>query len=550
MSTILMPDQKQFHAKAQRKEKPKAQRKLLRFFLRLQIFFTLAPLREIVCSIFISLVVVFVPYIFALALNCFYVHHSRRRLKTTERGYKGVMAEETISLEPTTLHSNLAAGKPVCPVCGREAPDGLVPLAALSEELRVIVTANAPAGAVLGEVCPRCVELFERARVQLREDSAVFEQGGNVLSTPLRMDADDRFTGKGVTIAFLDSGFYAHPDLTRPRNRILAYHSIVGAEGDQTGLEKPDPASWHGMMTSVVAAGNGGLSSGFYRGIAPNAHVVLVKLAKSGRITEENIQRGLEWVLAHRDKYKIRIVNISAGGDEEQSYLHNELNQTVERAVSTGLIVVCAVGNAGLAPGHPVLPPASAPSAISVGGLDDQNSLDRARRGMYRSSYGPTFDGFQKPEVIAPGIWVPAPILPHTPTAEEAELFARLDDAPDEQLLDIIAENAGMDEDLDEAQGLPLPLLRQLITVKLREGNVITQHYKYVDGTSFASPIVASIVACMLEANPKLTPQQVKRILIDTAERLPAIEVDRQGWGVVASRRAVEFALALRSLKT
>jgi serine protease AprX len=150
--------------------------------------------------------------------------------------------------------------------------------------------------------------------------------------------------------------------------------------------------------------------------------------------------------------------------------------------------------------------------------------------------------------VIAPGIWVPAPILPHTQTAGEAELFAKLDNAPDDQLRAIIAEHAGTDQDLDEARDLPIHLLRQLITIKLREGNVITQHYKYVDGTSFASPIVASIVACMLEANPQLTPQQVKRILIETAERLPAIEVDRQGWGVVAPRRAVEYALALRTI--
>jgi serine protease AprX len=458
------------------------------------------------------------------------------------------MAEEIISLEPTTLHSNRAAGNPICPVCGREAPDGLAPFDALSEELKIIIAANAPSGAILAEICPRCIELFERARVQLQVDAAIFEQGGHVLSTPLRMDADDRFTGEGVTIAFLDSGFFAHSDLTTPTNRILAYHSIAATEGDKTNLETTDPSSWHGMMTSVVAAGNGGLSNGFYRGIAPDAKVVLVKLAKSGRISEENIRRGLEWVLAHREEYGIRIVNISAGGDYEQSYLHNELAQTVERAVALGLVVVCAVGNAGLAPGHPVLPPASAPSAISVGGLDDQNSLDRARRGMYRSSYGPTVDGLQKPEVIAPGIWVPAPILPHTQTAEEAELFAKLDNAPDDQLRAIIAENAGTDQDLDEARDLPIHLLRQLITIKLREGNVITQHYKYVDGTSFASPIVASIVACMLEANPQLTPQQVKRILIETAERLPAIEVDRQGWGVVAPRRAVEYALALRTI--
>jgi serine protease AprX len=190
-----------------------------------------------------------------------------------------------------------------------------------------------------------------------------------------------------------------------------------------------------------------------------------------------------------------------------------------------------------------VLPPASAPSCIAVGGLDDQNSLDRARRGMYRSSYGPTIDGLQKPEVIAPGIWVAAPILPHTPTAEEAELYSRLDAAADEELPSLLKQYRGVDEDLDQASDLRVPLLRQLITIKLREGNVINEHYKYVDGTSFAAPIVSSIVACMLEANPRLTPQQIKRILISSAERVHDVVVDRQGWGVVNARRATEVAL-------
>ncbi|HEY0324224.1 MAG TPA: S8 family serine peptidase [Pyrinomonadaceae bacterium] len=457
------------------------------------------------------------------------------------------MSEVIISNEPTELHSGKAAGKPICPVCGRESPDGLVPFDAINDDLKVIVSANAPGGTLVSEICPRCIELFERARIQLETDAAVFEQGGNVLSTPLRMDADERFTGRGVTMAFLDSGFYPHPDLTKPDNRILAYHSIVASEGDKTTLESPDPASWHGMMTSVVAAGNGGLSNGFYRGIAPDARLVLVKVGK-GRISEENIERGLRWVMRYRHKYNIRVVNISAGGDDEESYLNNKLAQTVEEAVKSGLVIVCAVGNAGHMQGHPVLPPASAPSAIAVGGLDDQNSLDRARFGMYRSSYGPTVDGLQKPEVIAPGIWVPAPILPHTPTAEQVELLSLLDNAPDERLHEIIGEHAGVDPSLDEARELPVYLLRQLIMIKLREENVITRHYKYVDGTSFASPIVASICAAMLEANTDLTPQQVKRILIETAERLPGIEVDRQGWGVVSARRAIEFALTLRQM--
>jgi serine protease AprX len=453
---------------------------------------------------------------------------------------------ETISLEPKGTGADQSAGYPVCSVCGRESGEGLVPIASLDEELQAITSANAPAGRIVSDLCPRCAELFRRAQVQLHADSVVFEQGGRVLPTYLRVGADERFAGRGVTVAFLDSGFYAHPDLTTPRNRILAYHSIV--PGDPSTLETPDVASWHGMMTSVVAAGNGSLSNGFYRGIAPESNVVLVKLAKTGRITEANIREGLAWVLEHRDEYKIRVVNISAGGDNQQSYLHNKLCQTVERVVREGLTVVCAVGNSGMVPGHPVLPPASSPSSIAVGGLDDQNSLDRARRGMYRSSYGPTVDGLQKPELIAPGIWVAAPILPHTPTAAEAELYAKLDRAQDDELRPMIEENAEVDKDLAGSLDLPTPLLRHLISIKLHEADVISEHYKYVDGTSFAAPIVSSVVACMLEANPQLSPQQVKRILIDTAERLPGVEIDRQGWGVVNPRRAVESALALRPI--
>ena len=434
---------------------------------------------------------------------------------------------------------------PVCPVCERYCEDELHHIDVLHESFHHIVRSNA-ATPEADHLCRRCLELFKRARRQIESHASVFEQNDFVLPTPLRMDADERFRGRGVTMAFLDSGFYAHPDLTEPKNRIVAYHSIFAPDDDQTSLETNDVASWHGMMTSVVAAGDGGLVDGFYRGIASEADLVLVKIGRTGRISEGQIEEGLEWVLANAAKHHIKVINISAGGDRDESYLTNPLSQTVERCTRAGITVVCAVGNAGYVRGHPVLPPASAPSCIAVGGLDDQNSTDRARRGMYRSSYGPTVDGLQKPEVIAPGIWVAAPILPHTPTAAEAELYAKLDAASDEELPALIEQNRGLDKDLDEAIDLRIPMLRQLITIKLREGNVINQYYKYVDGTSFAAPIVSSIVACMLEANPRLTPQRIKRILIDTAERVSDIEVERQGWGVVNARRAVEQALQLR----
>src|SRR5947207_2118121 len=445
------------------------------------------------------------------------------------------MSEVLDILEDTTQ-----AQARVCPVCDRFAEE-LFAMSSLPERLASIIIPNAAAPNA-DQVCARCLALFSRAERQIESHATIFERNDFVLPTPLRMDADERFAGRGVTIAFLDSGFYAHPDLTQPTNRIVAYHSIFSADGDETSLHTNDVASWHGMMTSVVAAGNGGLAGGFYRGIASEANIALVKIGRTGRISEAQIQKGLEWVLDHAAEFKIRVVNISAGGDFEESYLTNSLSQTVERCTLAGLAVVCAVGNAGHVPGHPVLPPASAPSSIAVGGLDDQNSLDRARRGMYRSSYGPTIDGLQKPELIAPGIWVAAPILPHTPTADEAGLYADLNAASDEELPELIGENRGIDKDLDQAVGLRIPLLRQLITIKLREGNVINQYYKYVDGTSFAAPIVSSIIACMLEANPKLSSQQIKRILIGTAERVPDVEIDRQGWGVVNARRAVEVA--------
>ena len=130
----------------------------------------------------------------------------------------------------------------VCPVCERFVLGDPFPIAALPESLQSIITPNAGTTNAT-EVCARCVELFSRAQRQIQSHASVFEQNDFVLPTPLRMDADERFTGRGVTIAFLDSGFYRHPDLTKPRNRIRAYQSIFAAEGDTSSLETADVAS-------------------------------------------------------------------------------------------------------------------------------------------------------------------------------------------------------------------------------------------------------------------------------------------------------------------
>lgn len=365
-----------------------------------------------------------------------------------------------------------------------------------------------------------------------------------ILPTPRRLHAATGLSGRGVTIAFLDAGFFAHPDLTQPVNRIRAYVDITDESAGANSLHEPDPSSWHGMMTSVVACGNGHLSGGTYRGLASGASLVLVRCGRVQRVTHDDIRRGLEWVYRHRRRHRIRIVNISVGGDYEASYHFDALSRAAERLVRAGVFVCAAVGNAGHQPGHPVLPPASAPGVLAVGGHDDKNQLAFEGYDMYHSSYGPTIDGLQKPEVLAPGIWVAAPILPGTPTAAQARLLHLLERAKPSDLRALIEAHAGVDPALDAVAHLDPLIIRQGVEARLRDDHVISDHYKHVDGTSFASPIVASVAAQMIEANPALTPQAIRTILIRTARRLPHVPVDRQGWGVISPSTAVEEARA------
>lgn len=357
-----------------------------------------------------------------------------------------------------------------------------------------------------------------------------------------RVGLNEHYAGRGVTIAFLDAGFYAHPDLTTPRNRIREYYNVLNGESGVERLMTPHPFAWHGMMTSVVCAGNGHLSGGRYKGLAHESDVVLLKVGSLSRIRHDDIALGIEWVLANMVRHNIRVLNISCGGDYEATYLTDHLSRMAEAAVRQGIVVVCAAGNAGHDVNHPVVPPASAPAVITVGGFNDEGNPRLGKFSSYHSSYGPTIDGLQKPEIIAPAIWVAAPLLPDTPTAAEARLLHLLDETEDHELQSVLASNRGISRVLDEATGREPYLIRQIIAAQLHDQKVIDRHYKHVDGTSFAAPIVSSIVANMLEANPKLAPHQVKRILIDTAARLPHVAIERQGWGVIQASAAVREA--------
>ena len=362
-----------------------------------------------------------------------------------------------------------------------------------------------------------------------------------VIPTPVRLNANAEYSGKGVTVAFLDSGFYPHPDLVAPVNRVIAYHDIAG---EQLLLVPGGPAEsrqWHGTQTSIAATGNGTLSDGVYRGLAHESEIVLVKVSEGGRITEENIARGIQWVVANRERYGIRVLNISLGGDEDVPCSKSIVDQAAEEAISHGIVVVAAAGNSGHEDRHSI-PPANSPSVITVGGYSDRNRLDGDELDLYQSNFGATADGTIKPEIVAPAMWVAAPILPGTTFYERAEALSRLASAADYQLPPLARELQAKAELPEQLVNSDATEIRRYVEVILQQQKIVAAHYQHVDGTSFAAPIVTSVVAQMIEANSALTPGAVKNILVSTADRIASEPVIRQGYGVVNARGAVELA--------
>src|SRR5215510_12235548 len=340
-----------------------------------------------------------------------------------------------------------------------------------------------------------------------------------VIPTPVRLNANPEFTGKGVTVAFLDSGFCPHPDLVTPVNRVVAYEDLTNERHTLFSTDPVESWQWHGTQTSVAAAGNGQLSSGVYRGLAHKSELVLVKVSERGRITEESIAQGIQWIIANRERYNIRVLNISLGGDEDVPCSNSIVDQAAEEAISKGIAVVAAAGNSG-AEGHHSIPPANSPSVITVGGYTDHNQLNATELDLYHSNFGVTADGTVKPEIVAPAMWVAAPILPGTSLYERAEALSRLAAVVDYELRDLARE-------LKEAAELPEQVansdaagMAAYVDATLQQYKNVAADYEHVDGTSFAARIVASVVAQMIQANPTLTPGAIKNILVSTADRI------------------------------
>lgn len=424
----------------------------------------------------------------------------------------------------------------VCPFCQHPTPpEQLAQVNWLGAELLTGLADRHPGWRAADGACPGCVQeallqmllaqghdaLHQRIQQVWPLDA---EAAFGAIPTPLRLHADPRFTGRGVAIAMVDVGFFPHPDLTQPANRIRAWVDATAPAGPQALFFGPDEQptwpgwdalherQWHGTMTATAAAGNGHLSHGLYRGLASDADLVLVQVRNDRQgISDQAIVRALQWLAENAAALGLRVVNISLGGAARADLRRNPIDEAVAVLVAQNVVVTAAAGNDGV---RALNPPATAPAALTIGGIDDHNTFSDAEISLWHSNYGAGEGGIPKPELVAPSIWVVAPVLPGSPVEQEAvALFSR--------------------------RHLGLPEVEARIAAE----KLITPYYQHVDGTSFAAPLVASTVACMLEANPRLTPALVREILLRTAHALPGVPSEQQGAGALEAGMAVSLAL-------
>jgi serine protease AprX len=236
----------------------------------------------------------------------------------------------------------------------------------------------------------------------------------------------------------------------------------------------------------------------------------------------------------------VRVVNLSVGGDVPSADPSHPIYAAIHALDKRGVVVVAAAGNGGAGR---LVPPASAPEAITVGGIDDHNSPDIARWTLYTHNHGAAFDVAHKPEVLAPARWVPSPFIPGSSQAREAAHLAELLalDAQNEAQALRLLRRARRDLGLTRAETAAFtPALRETIQARIAERKVVDADYHHAEGTSVAAAITSGLVAQMLEVNPGLTPRAIKAILMSTARPLPGVPAERQGAGVIQPALALD----------
>lgn len=302
-------------------------------------------------------------------------------------------------------------------------------------------------------------------------------------------DSAPAIDGRGVAIAVIDSGIdFGHESL--PLSKFVSGWNLTVSGQPQT---RPDDILGHGTHVAGIAAGTGG-ASGLYRGMAPGAGLVSIKVVPDGTgcAPLPLVLQALDLCILNRTLLGIGVINISLGG-QTSSNGTEALPQLVNRAVRRGMAVVIAMGNESRTPWVPS--PASADAAISVAA---------------------SFDAFTCPQN-------------DDTIATSSNGGPRLDD--------------GDTEALDELKpDLCAPGL--LIT---SAGWDTTSGYVSFDGTSMAAPHVAGIAALVRQAIPSFTAAQVKTRLLQTTLALPLVPPPPgRAWGPRAGRGLVNgWAAAL-----
>ncbi len=309
------------------------------------------------------------------------------------------------------------------------------------------------------------------------------------------------FTGRGVGIAIIDSGIDGtHPDL--PFGQKVIQNVKVGPDLFGAGpivvenLANTDTTSGHGTHVASTAAGTGAALADKYRGVAVGAN--LVGLGAGEALFVLTALESFDWVLANRGTYGIGVISNSWGTDGAFSP-DDPINVASRMARDAGLTVVFAAGNAG--PGENTLNPyCVAPWVICVAaGLKDGRTLaDFSSRGI-------PGDPLYRPTLTAPGV-------------------------------NIVAARA--------TTGIVLSTFSAADSIDLGTDAV---YYLAASGTSMATPHVSGTVALMLEANPALTPDQIKSALAESARPMSGYTEIEGGAGYLNAYQAVTTALMLAS---
>lgn len=273
------------------------------------------------------------------------------------------------------------------------------------------------------------------------------------------------YTGKGISVAVLDTGVYPHGDFAA---RILGFADMV------RGRSSPYDDNGHGTHVTGILGGDGRLSQGRFKGIAPEVQLVCVKvLDEKGKGRLAYMLKGIRWVLQNQKRFHIRIVNISVGALAKDEQENRMLMDGVLQLWNAGMTVCIAAGNEG---SSAITTPGISAAAITVGAMDDSEMWDAAGRKYENySGRGPTSDCICKPEIVAPGTG-------------------------------IISTNC-----MNKPGSKP---------------------YSVKSGTSMSVPFVSGAIACLLEKYPEMTNTQIKLRLRERAQDL-GLPKNHQGWGAL-----------------